>query len=195
MIVRRRVLLGLLLLLGGVVPGAAHAQIFTPTYLAPRSSNDVGIYFSDFGDIAVEGIVRRNYGNYDLGFRGGVADLDNAAILLGADLRNPVQLGTPPLDLAVVAGAQGLISDNAGIGAHVGISIGGTFAPPDATFSITPYLVPRLAIVGLSGGGGTDTELLADLGVDMDLAPNVSIRLNFGISEYGSDIGVGVALR
>lgn len=189
----RRILPGLFLLCVVLAPATAHAQIFTPTYLAPRSSADIGIYFSDLGDIAVEGVVRRNYGNYDLGFRGGIADVGNAAILLGADFRNPIQIDAPPLDLALVAGAQGVIGDFTGGGAHLGVSLGGTFAPAEATFTLTPYLVPRVAFVAVEDA--SDLEVLADLGIDADFAPNVSFRLNFGISDRGSNFGIGVALR
>ena len=56
-------LLAVLAVLGSV--GALEAQVFTPTFMAPRSSSDVGIYLSDGpGDFSVEGIWRRRFGRF-----------------------------------------------------------------------------------------------------------------------------------
>ncbi|MDQ3555229.1 MAG: hypothetical protein M3409_00415 [Gemmatimonadota bacterium] len=188
-------LLGLLV---GTSP-ALEAQISTPTFMAPRSSNDVGAYLSNpgLGQLAIEGIWRRNQGSYDLGLRGGLVDTsDDAAVTLGIEFRNPFVLGEPPVVAALTAGAQGLIGDFQRIGAQVGLSVGATFYPEGAPFSLTPYLHPRLAVVsGLRDGDGTDVNVLADLGVDFEFAPNVSLRLGFGVGDESSSFGFGFAVR
>ena len=37
----------------------AHAQVYSPPFMSPTPSNDFGVYVSDLGDVAVEGIWRR----------------------------------------------------------------------------------------------------------------------------------------
>jgi hypothetical protein len=174
---------------------AAGAQVFTPTYLAPRVSSDLGVYVSDGpGDLAIEGIWRRPLsGGSGLGLRAGFADANNgSALLLGIDYRNPLALaGTAPIDLALTLGAQGALGDLEGIGAQVGLSIGYTFTAPELT--VTPYIHPRLAFVDVDGGG-SDFEPLADLGIDVGFAPNLSFRFGANLGD-GADWGIGLAWR
>ena len=180
-------------------PDALDAQISTPTFMSPRLSSDVGVYLSNpgYGQLAVEGIWRRNQGTYDLGLRGGLVDTsDDAAVTLGVEFRNPFVLAEPPVLAAVTAGAQALIGDVQRIGAQVGLSVGATFYPEGTPFSLTPYLHPRLAVVsGLRDGDGTDINLLADIGVDLEFAPNVSLRLGIGVGDDSSSFGFGFAIR
>jgi hypothetical protein len=106
------------------------AQVFTPTYMAPRSASDIGLYRSyGPGDFAVEGILRRQAGAYDLGARLGLADAGDLAVLAGAELRNPIPTGAP-VDLAVTGFAQGVFGDASGAGFLLGLSIGSTFVAP-----------------------------------------------------------------
>lgn len=172
------------------------AQVFTPTFMAPRSSSDLGIYLNDGpGDFSVEGIMRRAGGGYDLGLRLGVAEiLDDAALLLGGELRNPLALGTAPLDLAFTAGVQGVIGEVDAIGLQAGLSIGHTFVSPG--LAITPYLHPRIGMIdGWGANDDFDLEVLADLGVDVQFNGNLALRLGIPLEEHGSDWGIGLAWR
>lgn len=170
------------------------AQVFTPTFMAPRPSNEFGIYFADVGDFGLEGILRRNFGGTNLGFRGGVVDgADDTLITLGGELRSPLTLGTAPLDLSLIAGVQGVLGDDAGeiFGVQGGVSLGYTFNSPGV--AVTPYVAPRLAL--LVSDDESEAEVLADLGVDVDLRPNLSLRLGIGLGEPQADWGIGLAWR
>lgn len=170
---------------------AAHAQIFTPTFQSPSRSSDIGLYLSEdvFPDnLAIEGILRRNMGNYDLGLRLG---LTGDALLLGVDARNPIAIaGTAPLAIALTLAGQGAIGDSNVFGGQVGLSIGHAFRFPEAT--VTPYVHPRAAL--LFGDAEDSFEALADLGVDVELRPNFILRFGANLAE-GADFGIGLALR
>lgn len=178
---------------------AASAQIFTPTYQAPRTSSDMGLYLSDGpGDFAVEGILRRNFGGYDLGFRIGVADTHDASLLIGGELRNPLLIGTEPIDVAFTAGIQALVGDASGLGFHGGLTLGHTFRPVQGGFTFTPYVHPRLALVEPVGDDDFGAELLADLGLDFDFASGISLRVGIPFADLrGPDAawGIGLAWR
>lgn len=182
-------------LIAGTLP--ASAQVFTPTYQAPRSSSDVGIYLADGpGDFSLEGILRRGFGGYDLGLRAGIADTPDLSVLLGADLRNPLTAGTAPIDLAFTAGVQGLIGDVTALGLQAGLSIGHTFLPAGGGFTVTPYIHPRVALVDWGGpDDGFDAELLADLGFDFALRSGLLLRVGVSLSDPGADWGIGLAWR
>jgi hypothetical protein len=175
------------------VPAAA--QVFTPTFQSTRrGGSDIGLYLSDGpGDLAVEGLWRRNFGTGDLGLRAGFADAGDGYVLLGADWRQPLALGTAPVDLALTFGAQGALGDVSGIGAQVGLDFGHTFAQPEVT--ITPYVHPRLALVSALGDNGdAELDVLADIGADFDFAPNLSLRVGVNLGD-GADWGIGLAWR
>lgn len=176
------------------VAGSASAQVFTPTYQAPRPSNDLGVYISDGpGEFAIEGILRRNFGGYDLGFRGGIADTEDVSVLLGLDLRSPLSMATAPLDVSLTAGIQTLLGDFTALGFQGGLSIGHTFVP-EGGFTITPYIHPRLALVDDGApGSGFDADLLADLGLDLRMSSGLVLRVGIGLSDIGGDWGVGLA--
>lgn len=176
----------------------ASAQIFTPTYQAPRSSSDRGIYLADGpGKFAIEGILRRGYGGYDVGLRGGIADTQDLSVLLGADLRNPLTAGTAPIDLAITAGIQALLlGDARGLGLQGGLSIGHTFVPAGGGFNLTPYIHPRVALVDWGApADGFDAELVADVGLDFAMRSGLLFRLGISISDLSSDWGIGLAWR
>lgn len=170
----------------------AEAQVFTPTFMAPRQSSDIGLYLNDGpGDFSIEGILRRNFGPFDLGFRAGLADAGDLMLLVGGDLRHPVAQDAP-VDLAVTGHAQGAFGDGSAAGFLVGLVVGHTFTAPEIAF--TPYLHPRVGAVGY--GDGFDLELLADLGFDLRLSQSLDIRLGIAFADrYGADFGVGLAWR
>jgi hypothetical protein len=79
-------------------------------------------------------------------------------------------------------------------GFSLGLDIGHTFVSPGLT--VSPYIHPRIALSGGYGDEGEmDADLLADLGVNVDLAPNLSLRLGIGLTGPVSNWGFGVAWR
>lgn len=172
----------------------AEAQVFTPTFQPPRGGGNVGVYVSDFepGDFAIEGIFRQGGRPYDLGFRIGVADVGDIGVLLGADFRNPLALGTAPIDFAFTLGGQALLGDVSGFGFQGGLSIGSTFR--GQAFNFTPYIHPRLALINDFGGSDDlDLDVLADVGLDFAFS---NLVLRFGVNlGRGADFGIGVAFR
>lgn len=194
----KRMILGLLAIgTAATWAGSAAAQVFTPTFQAPRSSSDLGVYIADGpGEFAIEGILRRDFGGYDIGLRGGFADASGASLLLGADLRNPLVLGTAPIDLAFTAGIQALLGDGSGLGLQGGLSLGHTFVPTAGGMNLTPYVHPRFAVVD-AGGPTSDFEaqLLADLGVDVAFATGIVLRVGIALADVeGRDAGWGIGL-
>lgn len=173
----------------------ATAQIFTPTYMSPRPSSDLGIYLNEGpGSFAIEGVLRRDFGGYDLGLRGGVADTREVAILIGGEYRNLLAAASP-IDIALTAAAQGVLQTEGDSGGAfgVGVSFGHTFPADDLAF--TPYLHPRLGFVAGLGRDELDLELLADLGFDVRLTSNVELRFAVTLADVGADWGIGLAWR
>lgn len=172
----------------------AQAQVFTPTYMAPRSASDVGIYLSDGpGSFAVEGIWRRSYGGYDLGLRAGLADTRDVSILIGGEYRNPIST-TSPIDIAFTGHAQGVLSDGrSAAGFLAGLSVGHTFVADGLSF--TPYLHPRAGLVTGFGNDDLDLELLADFGFDLRFSPTMELRFAIAFEDRGADWGIGFAWR
>jgi hypothetical protein len=179
---------------GGAAP--VQAQVFTPTFMAPRVSNDIGVYYADLGDFALEGIVRGNFGGSNLGLRLGVADFDtdDTVISLGGELRSPINAGTAPVDLAFIAGVQALVGDGSSVGIQGGISLGHTFVSPGLT--VTPYLAPRLALSDANPDDEFEADFLADLGIDLAFAPNLTVRFGAQLADGPqADWGLGVSWR
>lgn len=180
----------------------AQAQVYTTPFMSPTPSSDFGVYVSDVGDLAIEGIWRRpSRGGSDLGIRAGYADVGEGALLLGLELRNPVVLAGAPIGLAFTAGAQGIIGENrTGIGGQLGFSAGQ--AIPAGGFTVTPYIHPRLAVIAdlrdQGDGAGDDDDVsldvLADIGADFAFASNVTLRIDFNLAE-GANWGIGLAWR
>jgi hypothetical protein len=170
------------------------AQVFTPTFQSTERSNDIGIYLSDGpGDLAVEGIWRRNFGVGDLGLRAGFADLGDGELMLGADWKQPLALGTQPIDLALTFGGQAVLGDVDGLGGQVGLSFGHTFV--EQGLHVTPYVHPRVALVSaLDDNSDAKLDVLADLGADFTFAPNLVLRLGVNLGS-GADWGIGLAWR
>jgi hypothetical protein len=195
--IRARILAAPLALAGALAfAGAARAQVFTPTFMGPGSSSDLGVYVSDVnGGTAVEGIWRQRSSSYDVGLRGGFVDVgDDNALTLGAELRNPIALQGAPIGLAFTAGAQLVIGGGSAVGVQAGLTGGHTFAVPSVT--LTPYLHPRIALArALENGSDLEVDVLADLGLDLGFQPNLSVRLNVGLADAGPNWGIGVALR
>jgi hypothetical protein len=185
----------LLALALALLPQAVAAQVFTPTFLAPRQGSSLGVYASDFdvGDLAVEGILRRGFGTFDLGLRAGIVDAGGADFTIGGEYRNPISVGTAPIDLAVTGGAQALIGDADVVGLQAGVTLGTTIVP--GTFAFSPYVHPRIAFIDGPGEDGFDSDLLAEIGADFTLANRAAIRLAIGLDDVGADWGIGFSWR
>jgi hypothetical protein len=173
----------------------AEAQVFSPTYMAPRVSNEVGLYVSDGpGDLAAEGSIRRNFTGTMLGLRAGLADTEDLSFTLGGELLHPLPVTSAPIDLALTGAAQILVGGPKAAGFSVGVDVGHTFLAPG--IAVTPYVHPRLGVTGYYGDEGDfDADLLADLGVNLDLAPNLSLRLGIGLTGPEANWGFGLAWR
>jgi hypothetical protein len=186
------------LLAVALLPEAAAAQIFTPGYLAPRQSSDLGIHISDgwarSGGLAVEGVWRRGFGAYDLGFRGGVAEASgDVFLLIGGDYRRPLAFQTEPLIMALTGGAQAAMGGGSAFGVDVGVTVGSSFSPEGIL--VTPYLHPRIALVRSTAGRDLGLELLADLGVEVEIRRGLLVRLALGFGSETADLGIGLAWR
>lgn len=177
----------------GTTAPAVEAQVFTPTFMAPRVSNDVGVYYSDYGNFALEGILRTGFSGSNVGLRLGVVDPGGPTdemISLGAELRSPIA-SSAPLDLAFIGGVQALLGDLNAVGVQGGLSLGATFTEPG--FAVTPYLAPRVAL--FDGGRDSDVEFLLDLGVDVAVSPTLAVRFGAGLGDEQADWGLGVSWR
>jgi hypothetical protein len=166
------------------------AQIFTPSYMSPIHLNDLGVYLSDApGDLAIEGIWRGG----PLGLRVGVLDGNGDNLIsVGGEIRSPIPVPGAPLGLALTFGAQALVGDGNAYGGQVGVTAGHRFLIPG--LAITPYIHPRLAAIDSFGTGRT-SEVLADVGVDVEIPENLIFRFGLGLSRETSDWGFGIALR
>jgi len=172
----------------------AGAQVFTPTFMSPERSADVGIYVSDGpGEFSIEGIWRRNFGAYDLGFRGGLADGDGVVLLVGAELRMPFDIQDVPLQTAFVGGLQAGIGDGGAAGFQGGATFGYPIVEPG--FRFVPYIHPRLALVSRFGRDDMDLDPLVDLGFDFLLPQNLAFRVAFSLGGPTAGWGMGFAWR
>lgn len=181
---------------------SALAQVFSPPFQSPIPSSDFGVYVSDVGDVAVEGIWRRpSRGGSDIGIRAGFADAGDGALMLGLETRNPVVLAGAPIGLAFTAAGQGVLGEGTSLlGGQVGFSAGQRL---DAgTFTVTPYIHPRLALVAdlsddndaVDDDNEVDLDVRADVGADFDFAAGVSLRIDFNLAD-GANWGIGLAWR
>lgn len=174
----------------GLSPVAVEAQVFTPTFMSPQRSADVGVYLSDGpGDFAVEGIWRRNLGAYDLGFRAGIADVGGLVVLVGAEFRTPLEIADAPVEVALAGGVQGAFGEGSAAGFQGGVSVGAPIV--EGNFTFVPYIHPRLAILSRFGQEDFDLDPLADVGFDLLLPQNLRFRVGFGLGGPTARWGVG----
>jgi hypothetical protein len=184
-----------------LLAGTAQAQVFSPPFMSPTPTSDFGVYVSDVGDLAVEGIWRRISRGGDVGVRAGYADRGDGALLLGLELRNPVVLAGAPIGLAFTAGGQGVIGEDPLVGGQVGFTAGQ--ALPAGTFTVTPYIHPRFAVLAslrddddaVEDDDEIELDVLADIGADVEFASGVSLRIDFNLSGPGAAWGLGLAWR
>lgn len=190
--VRRTTLAALAAALLTAAPAAA--QVFTPPFMSPIPRNDFGVYVSDLGNIAIEGLWQRHArGGSGMGLRAGYTDWGEGSLLLGLQVVNPVQLAGAPIGLAFTASGQAVVGGVNGGGGQVGFTAGGTI--PSTELGITPYIHPRLAVVSWPGRDDSlGLRVLADFGVDLDFRSGMALRVGANLGD-GASIGVGVAWR
>jgi len=192
---RKAVLVALTSVLALGVASRAEAQVFTLPFSAPAVENSVGVYFSDFGALAIEGIARGTVSGPNLGVRGGLVDGgDDTSLTLGGEFRKPLDLGTAPLDISLTGAVQAILGDFDALGLQAGLSLGHTFIGEAEGFRFTPYIHPRIAVADGGGPDGMELKALADAGVEVDFAQNISVRLGVNLGD-GADWGLGVAWR
>jgi hypothetical protein len=191
---RRKASTALLLpLVGLLIATPVRAQVFTPVYISPRLTNDLGAAYNDGpGGFSLEAIWRG--GPY--GLRVGYADAAGGLLALGAEFRNIIPIPDAPVGLAFTAAVQGLIGDESAYGLQVGLSGGYPFFAGDVV--ITPYLHPRLASARTLPPEDEDGRFrftaLADVGIDVAAQGRVLFRVAATIAGLGARWGLGVSL-
>jgi hypothetical protein len=192
-----------LLLLAVAAPAAGQAWD-TPSFLAPRPADDLGVFgFLPEGSDWGFGALWRQSGNVNLGVRAAVAGRSDARVyLLGAELSAPLPIlaATPgaPLAVAWTAGLGASLNGVTMLTVPVGISAGATFRLGAA--DVTPYVHPRLAFdlrsYTVAGEETTDTEFSVpvDIGAEAGLGETLVLRVGYTIATANA-IGVGIAIR
>lgn len=196
--IRRRLLLGSLVLLAGGV-GALGAQATgTTTFNAPYrafSGSEFGVLlsFPDGGGTAFEAAYRLASGRFDIGFKGGMfnpSGAGDAVLLLGAEARQRVLTHSTdfPLDGALILGAgTRLVSGSSVLILPVGLSLGRRI-DTETNVSIVPYVQPTLFIV--AGDTQSHTQFTLGLGVDFRFTARFDARLSAGLGDVeGVSIG------
>ena len=192
--------LALVIATGG---GAAAQETGTPVFKAPYrafTTHEFGgnlSFPSGNVNFALEGFYGLGHGSYDIGFRGGLEDLEGTGdtrVLLGADFRTRVVRASErfPLDGAFTLG----LGLNAGDGPDVflipiGLSLGRRFLLEGSKISFVPYVQPVLAPAFSSDN--SDLEAALGLGVDVRFSSTVDFRVSGGVGDI-EGISLGLAI-
>jgi hypothetical protein len=175
----------------------------TPVFKAPYrafTSHEFGgmlSFPSGAVNFALEGFYGYGHGAFDIGFRGGLEDLEgngDTRVLLGADFRTRVIHATEriPLDGAFTLG----LGLNAGDGPDVvlipiGLSLGRRFLLEGSKISFVPYVHPVLVPRFSSDDSNLDAAL--GLGVDVRFSSTVDFRISGGVGDIeGISLGLAV---
>lgn len=194
------VALALILAVAGPV---AAQETGTPVFKAPYrafTSHEFGgmlSFPSNSVNFALEGFYSYGHGPYDIGFRGGLEDLEgngDTRVLLGADFRTRVLHSTDrfPLDGAFTLG----LGLDAGDGPDIfripiGLSLGRRFLLEGSKTSFVPYVHP--VIVPRFASGDSDVDLAFGLGVDIRFSNTVDFRVSGGLGDIeGISLGLAV---
>jgi hypothetical protein len=137
--------------------------------------------------------------NLDVGFAD--PDVGNSRFIVGGGFARRLTSATVdmPLDVLLTAGLYGAFGDPNIFRVPIGLSVGHRF-PLEGAMAVTPYVHPRVSIDFCSNCfGGDDTELSInfDLGADLELSRQLSLRfaaLFAGGDVFGGDDGFGVSL-
>jgi hypothetical protein len=138
--------------------------------------------------------------NLDVGFAD--PDFGDSRFIVGGGFARRLTSATAdmPLDVLLTAGLYAAFGDPNIFRVPVGLSVGHRF-PLEGVMAVTPYVHPRVSIDFCSDcfEGGDDTELSInfDLGVDLELSRQLSLRfaaLFAGGDVFGDDDGFGISL-
>lgn len=184
-----------------ISPPAAAQNWDSPTFFAPRSHDDVGLYLlkiEDFDDVGFAGIWRQS-GNINLGLRAGRAAGD-LGWLVGVELYGPLNVFGPASTVLAswMVGGGAVFDDFTLLRIPVGVSFGLDLG--SGGVAITPYVHPRVAFDLFTEGEGrnedTETEFNVDvdIGADIALGDSFVLRGGFTIGDL-NNFGVGLAYR
>lgn len=176
-----------------VLTSAAAAQASgLPSFNAPyRSFNryEAGfvLTFPGLDDAAIEGLYRFGTGKFDIGLRGGIWFVDNAAvndeiIALGLEARQRILTHTAdfPADGALIFGAGLQVGAADNFIPSIGVSFGRRLDVEDSDVSIVPFVQPHL---WWFIGDADEVEFSLGLGADFRLSPRFDLRLSTGLGD------------
>lgn len=178
----------------------ARAQLDTPSFLAPRTGDDIGVYVTDPGDadFGVQGIWRQR-GGLNMGVRVGYTDVgEESLVTVGAETWALIRTRSDdfPVDIAVTFGAGATFNGGTTGEVPVGLSIGRTANLGPVQVQL--YGHPRGAILFHVDVPEDQDELefdpRLDVGMDIVLASVLKLRLGATVGDF-SALGLGVAYR
>lgn len=179
-----RCTVGLAALCCSLVSSVVAQSTSTPVFLAPYRPFDrieYGAQISDPGQgYALEGFYRFASKKYDIGFRGGFADADQAetTFLAGVDFRTRIVEHSVdfPLDGALTIGVGGQFGSGASLAfVPIGVSFGRLVELDQSDVQFVPYLHPILSPVFGDNDSGLDFRL--GLGVDIRFNRRFELRV------------------
>lgn len=178
-----------------------------PSFHHPHiMSREFNFALADGGDFGTSLLFqwREGFGvgtelNLDVGFAD--PDFGDSKFIVGGGLARRLTSATAdmPLDLLLTAGVYGAFGDPAIFRVPVGLSVGHRF-PLEGAMAVTPYVHPRVSIDFCSdcvGGDNTEVSINFDLGVDLELSRQLSLRfaaLFAGGEVFGEDDGFGISI-
>jgi len=179
-----------------------------PSFRHPQiMSREFNFALADGGDAGTALLFqwREGFGigtelNLDVGFAD--PDVGDSYFIVGGGFGRRLAAATTdmPLDLLLTAGVYAALGDPNVVRVPVGVSVGHRF-PLEGAMAVTPFVHPRVSIDFCSNcfEGGDDTELSInfDLGVDLELSRQLSLRfaaLFAGGDRFGEDDGFGISL-
>lgn len=181
-----------------------------PSFHHPHvMSREFNFALADGGDFGTSLLFqwREGFGagtefNVDLGFAD--PDFGGSRFLAGAGFSRRLTAASPdmPLDIMLTAGLYGAFGDPNVLRVPIGLSVGHRF-PLEGAMAVTPYVHPRVSIDFCSNCFGppqfdddTDLSINFDLGVDLELSRQLSLRFAalFAGGDLFHDDGFGISL-
>lgn len=194
-----------ILLACAVLP--AQGQTSYPSFQQPRVvSREYNFAIADGDGITAfafqwrEGTSVGTQLSFDAGLADPEADGADVALMLGGQFARSLARSRPdmPLDVLFTAGVFTQLSNDVTVlSIPVGASIGHRFPIEGTGMAITPYIHPRLALQYVSfdndvaNGSDTDLDISFDLGGNLDLTPQLALRLS---ATFGDADAIGLSL-